>query len=113
MLLPPSLRGRRHLNEGGCRKISKLASNSVLFRVSSIDELKVIIDHFDRYPLISYKYKDYLLFKQAFELVQKKNIFLLKVKKKIVAIKASINLKLSSNLKNAMLRTKYSTCYYT
>lgn len=59
----------------GVGKISKLASNSVLFRVSSIDDLKIIIDHFDRYPLISYKYKDYLLFKQAFELVLKKEHF--------------------------------------
>lgn len=85
----------------GIGKISKLASNSVLFIVSSIDELKVIIDHFDRYPLISSKYKDYLLFKQAFELVQKKEHFTVEGLKKIVAIKASINLKLSSNLKNA------------
>lgn len=79
--MPPSLREGGISTKEGVGKISKLASNSVLFRVSSIDELKVIIDHFDRYPLISYKYKDYLLFKQAFELVQKKNIFLLKVKK--------------------------------
>jgi hypothetical protein len=85
----------------GVGKISKLASNSVLYRVTSIDELKVIIDHFDRYPLISYKYKDYLLFKQAFELVQKKEHFSVEGLRKIVAIKASINLKLSSNLKNA------------
>lgn len=55
--------------------ISKLASDSVLFRVSNIDDLKIIIDHFDKYPLISYKYKDYLLFKQAFELVLKKEHF--------------------------------------
>lgn len=85
----------------GVGKISKLASNSILFRVSNMDELKVIIDHFDRYPLISYKYKDYLLFKQAFELVQKKEHCSFEGLKKIVAIKASINLKLSSNLKNA------------
>lgn len=85
----------------GVGKISKLASNSVLYRVTSIDELKVIIDHFDRYPLISYKYKDYLLFKQAFELVKKKEHFSVEGLRKIVAIKASINLKLSSNLKNA------------
>jgi len=84
----------------GVGKISKLASDSVLFRVSSIDDLKVIIDHFDKYPLISYKYKDYLLFKQAFELVQKKEHSSVEGLKKIVAIKASINLKLSSNLKN-------------
>lgn len=82
--------------------ISKLASDSVLFRVSNIDDLKIIIDHFDKYPLISYKYKDYLLFKQAFELVIKKEHFSVLA----VAIKASINFKLSSNLKNVMLRTQ-------
>ena len=84
----------------GVGKISKLASNSVLYRVSTIEELKVIIDHFDRYPLISYKYKDYLLFKQAFELVQNKEHFSKEGLKKIVAIKGSINLKLSNNLRN-------------
>jgi hypothetical protein len=47
----------------GVGKISILASDSVLYRVSSIEELKLIIDHFDRYPLITPKYKDYLLFK--------------------------------------------------
>jgi hypothetical protein len=85
----------------GVGKVSKLASNSVLYRVSSIDELKVIIDHFDRYPLITYKYKDYLLFKQAFELLQNKEHLSIEGLRKIVSIKASINLKLSSNLSNA------------
>lgn len=85
----------------GVGKISKLASNLVLYRVSTMDELKVIIDQFERYPLISFKYKDYLLFKQAFELVQKKEHLSVDGLKKIVALKASINLKLSSELKNA------------
>jgi len=35
-------------------------------RVESIKELQVIVDHFDKYPLISAKVVDYLLFKKMF-----------------------------------------------
>jgi hypothetical protein len=85
----------------GVGKVSKLAADSVLYRVTSIEELKVIIDHFDRYPLITQKYKDYLLFKQAFELIKNKEHLSIEGLRKIVSIKASINLKLSSSLMNA------------
>lgn len=52
-------------------KITKLGAESILYRVSSIEDLKVIIAHFDKYPLITYKWIDYLLFKQVFELIEK------------------------------------------
>jgi hypothetical protein len=85
----------------GVGNISKLAGDSVLYRVTSIEELKIIIDHFERYPLITQKYKDYLLFKQAFELIKNKEHLSIEGLRKIVSIKASINLKLSSSLMNA------------
>jgi hypothetical protein len=78
--------------------ISKLSSDSVLYRVSTIEGLRIIISHFDKYPLKSYKYKDYLLFRKAFLLVQKGEHLSLSGLKKIVAIKASINLKISASL---------------
>jgi len=84
----------------GVGKISILAGDSVLYRVTSIEELKFIINHFDRYPLITRKYKDYLLFKQAFELIKNKEHLSIEGLRKIVSIKASINLKLSYNLMN-------------
>lgn len=39
----------------------------------SIKELEVIFNHFDRYPLITQKWSDYQLFRQAFNLVKNKN----------------------------------------
>lgn len=47
-------------------------ANTVLFRVSDIKELQVIIDHFKKYPLISAKYSDFLLFEECFNLIKQK-----------------------------------------
>jgi len=44
----------------------------VQFRVFSIKELEIILNHFDQYPLISKKRADFLLFKEAFKLIKKK-----------------------------------------
>ena len=38
----------------------------VQYRVSSIKELQVIIQHFDNFPLITQKWSDFQLFKSAF-----------------------------------------------
>ena len=64
-----------------------------------MQDLKVIIDHFDKYPLLSKKLADYLLFKQAFKLVLLKEHLTEEGVLKIVALKASINLGLSDKLK--------------
>src|SRR5438034_9501097 len=42
----------------GVGKIHKHGKNSVQYRVESIEELKVILNHFDKYPLISAKVAD-------------------------------------------------------
>ena len=42
------------------------------YRVSSINDLKVILNHFDKYLLITQKLADYELFKQAILLIQNK-----------------------------------------
>ena len=52
--------------------ITKERLESIQFRVSSVKDLTVIIDHFNKYPLITRKFADYELFKIAFDLVQKK-----------------------------------------
>ena len=49
----------------GVGKISKLGAESVQYRVSGLEDLKVIINHFDKYPLLTNKQSDYLLFKQV------------------------------------------------
>ena len=45
----------------GVGKISKLGAESVQFRVSGLEDLKVIINHFDKYPLLTNKQSDYHL----------------------------------------------------
>ncbi|KAG0632533.1 LAGLIDADG endonuclease [Tuber brumale] len=43
---------------------TKQGKDMIQYRVRSIEDLAVIIDHFDKFPLISQKQADYLLFKQ-------------------------------------------------
>nr|AMX22320.1 NADH dehydrogenase subunit 4 [Cryphonectria parasitica] len=53
----------------GVGVINKIGKSMIHFQVSDIKELFLIIDHFDNYPLLSYKAVDYNLFKQAYYLI--------------------------------------------
>lgn len=75
--------------------------DSVEYRVFSILDLKVVLDHFDKYPLISQKYGDYFLFKQAYQLLIDREHLSLEGLRKIIALKSSINNGLSESLKEA------------
>ena len=75
----------------GVGKIYKHGKNSVELRVSGLKNLRVIIKHFDKYPLITKKLADYLLFKQAVDLVQEKAHLTKEGLLKLVSIKASLN----------------------
>lgn len=46
-------------------KIYKHGIDSLDYRVSSLKNIRVVINHLDRYPLITKKLADYILFKQA------------------------------------------------
>ena len=81
--------------------ITKQRSKAIQFRVQSIKELKKIFNHFEKYPLITEKWPDYELFKQVFDLILKKEHLTIQGLRKIVAIKASMNLGLSVELKSA------------
>lgn len=83
----------------GVGKIYKESRDSVQYVVSSSKDLKVVIDYFDKYPLITQKLADYQLFKQAFELISNKEHLSTEGLKKLVAIKASMNQGLSDDLK--------------
>jgi hypothetical protein len=71
---------------------------SIHYLVRSVSELKIIIKHFDRYPLLSKKYADFILFKSVFNLVKDRDYSPENILK-VVAIKASINKGLSDQLK--------------
>lgn len=81
--------------------INKDGPQSIKYCVQSIKELKVIIDHFDRYPLITQKWSDYKLFKEAYNLILNKEHLTQQGLTKIVAIKTSLNRGLTGELKAA------------
>ena len=81
--------------------IHKHGKDSVEFRVSSIKNLKVVINHFDQYPLITKKFADYLLFKQSVILIENKEHLTKKGLLKLVGIKAVLNGGLSDRLKQS------------
>ncbi|OTA47418.1 hypothetical protein K449DRAFT_299271, partial [Hypoxylon sp. EC38] len=53
-------------------KIYKSRPDIYELQVSSIKDIKLIIEFFDQYPLITQKYGDYVLFKKAYELINNK-----------------------------------------
>ena len=74
------------------------------FRVSSVKELNIIVNHFDKYPLITQKWSDFMLFKQALDLIKCKKHLTLEGLQEIVNIKASMNLEIShSDFPNTIL----------
>ncbi len=60
-------------------------------QVSSIKDIKVIVEFFERYPLITQKFGDFSLFKEAFLLISRKEHLTSQGISKIVALKSSSN----------------------
>ena len=85
----------------GVVSIIKWKVQSVEYAVQSVKDLQKIIYHFDKYPLLTQKKADYLLFKQIFNLMLKREHLTQEGLRKIVAIKASMNRGLSPELKLA------------
>jgi len=81
--------------------IRKNGINSVQYIAESFKDLQVIIEHFDKYPLITCKVSDYLVFKQCFEHIKKREHLTEEGLLKIVGLKSSINWGLSENLKKS------------
>ena len=82
----------------GVGKIYKRGKHYLEYRVSSVKDLKVIINHFDKYPLITKKLGDYILFKQSVYLIEKKEHLTNTGLLKLISIKAVLNWGLSKKL---------------
>nr|5T2N_A Chain A, I-OnuI_e-ag007820 [synthetic construct] len=85
-------------------KVGKITNNgdqAVMLRVSRFEDLKVIIDHFEKYPLITQKLGDYKLFKQAYSVMENKEHLKENGIKELVRIKAKMNWGLTDELKKA------------
>ena len=90
---------------GGAGRISEGKKNCGYF-VSSIGDLTTkIIPHFVKYPLITQKQGDFLLFKSAVEMVNLKKHLTMEGLQRIVSFKASVNLGLTEILKTAFPET--------
>lgn len=88
-------------NYFGVGYLTNHGNNSLQYRVKSIKDLKFIIEHFERYPLITKKLEDYLLFKKVFYLVTTKEHLKLEGLKKIVSIRATLNRGANDKIKEA------------
>lgn len=72
----------------GVGGISKHGSASLKYSVRSHKDMQKIIDHFEKFPLITNKLKDYKLFKLAYILFLKKEQLTIEGIKKLVSIKS-------------------------
>jgi hypothetical protein len=70
----------------------------VHYEVNSLKDLNIVIDHFNNYPLITQKNIDFLLFKIAIAILNKKEHLTEEGLLNILSIKASMNWGLSDKL---------------
>ena len=85
----------------GVGKINQKSNGTCVYYVRSFKEISTLLDHLDKYPLLTQKQADYLLFKSAFEIIRNKEHLTQKGFHKILAIRASMNKGLPSALKEA------------
>ena len=88
-------------NTLGVGTITKDKFNTANFNVWSIKELEVIIDHFDKFPLVTAKHSDYILFKKCFEIIKNREHLTKEGLIKILELKSYLNLGLSEKVKEA------------
>ena len=86
---------------GGVGSITKQSKDSVQFRVNSLKDLAVVIDHFAKCPLITQKRADFELLKQVVEIMNRKEHLTLDGLYKIVSLRAAMNNGLSEKQKAA------------
>jgi len=82
----------------GVGKVSVKELSKVVYRVESFKELKIIINHFENYPLVTAKLSDFLIFKQCFEIINKGEHLTKNGLLKIISLKTNLNLGLPDNL---------------
>lgn len=87
---------------GGAGRIGKERNNCHDFTIGSLNQIITkVIPHFDKYPLKTNKYYDYLLFKEVVMMMQRREHLTNQGLQKIINIRASINKGLSPLLKEA------------
>ena len=90
---------RNYLDNIG--KITIRKDGYIEFIVSSIKDIKVLINHFDTYSFITQKWADYQIFKQTFILINNKEHLTIQGLKKVLSLKSVFNNGLYDLLKAA------------
>lgn len=86
----------------GVGGIKQQGKDRVQYMVTSVKDLmEVIIPHLEKFPLITQKQADFILFKQVVNLMYNKEHLTIEGFQKILNLKASINLGVPTNLKLA------------
>ena len=82
----------------GTGSVFHMSKDSAQYRVESLAGLDIIINHFDKYPLITKKQADYKLFKLAHNLIKNKSHLTKDGLLELVALKAVINNGINNDL---------------
>lgn len=91
---------------GGVGRISKERNGCIDYTVSSIDQiLTQVIPHFDKYPLITQKNADYLLFKEVVMIMKQGEHLTVSGVQAIINIRATLNKGLTPRLMEAFPST--------
>jgi hypothetical protein len=83
----------------GVGGISKKGTNGVQYYMNSPKDLLIIENHLEKYPLLTQKQTDFILFKNIVELIRHKEHLTLEGLNEIVSYKAAMNLGLPNSLK--------------
>ena len=89
---------KSYLGVGG---INQKSDGTCVYYVRQFQDISILIDHFDKYPLITQKFADYLLFKSAFDVIKNKEHLTLDGLYKLLAIRGAMNKGLPETLKYA------------
>jgi hypothetical protein len=89
----------------GIGNFYKHGEDGVQYLVSSVNDLSKIVDHFDKYPLITKKQADFFIFKKILDLIKCKEHLTISGLQKIVNLRVSMNNGLSDTLKVAFPNT--------
>ena len=89
----------------GVGNVYEAKKDECRYLVRASKELRVILEHFEKYPLITQKQANFELFKQVVEMLNHKEHLTPEGIQKIIAIKASANLGLAEELKAAFPNT--------
>lgn len=82
--------------------VINVAGNVAEFRITAISDLvNILIPHFEKYPLITQKQADYILFKQIVELMKEKKHLTEEGLREIISLRAAMNLGLPTSLQEA------------